>query len=245
VITRTAAVFVLVSALGLTGCTGSEPDESAPTPSASRSVDPVPSPEPLTTGERAQQLTALSPDQFDAKYRLTGKGPRPDATVRMRAKGERFRLDVTRGRSTAVLVNGPRGVISCQILQPKKGRADKSCFLVAKSPKGLPDLFDPEVQRLFRSATRTISAGDKQLTVKEAGTWRAPGGLGPSECFAVKGKNIEDGTYCYLARPAPTIGLLARAVFPSGKLELRDVKKVRREGLFRPPVRPTPLPAEG
>jgi hypothetical protein len=163
----------------------------------------------------------------------------------MRAKGERFRLDVRRGRSTAVLVNGPRGVISCQILQPKKGRADKSCFLVAKSPKGLPDLFDPEVQRLFRSATRTISAGGKQLTVKDSGSWRAPGNLGQAECFSVKGKDVEDGTYCYLSKPTPTIGLLARAVFPSGSLELREVTNVRRDGLFRPPVRPTPLPAEG
>ena len=242
---RATAALLLVSALALTGCTTSGPEETAPTSSPARSADPVPSPEPLTAGERAQQLTALSPDQFDATYRLTGKGPRPDARVRMRAKGERFRLDVTRGRSTAVLVNGPRGVISCQILQPKKGRADKACFLVAKSPKGLPDLFDPEVQRLFRSATRTISAGGKQLTVKDVGGWRAPGGLGASECFSVKGKGLDDGTYCYLSKPAPTIGLLARAVFPSGKLELREVKNVRREGLFRPPVRPTPLPAEG
>ncbi len=114
-------MFVLVSALGLTGCTGSEPEEAAPTPSASRSADPIPSPEPLSAGERAQQLTALGPEQFDARYRLTGKGPRPDATVRMRAKGDRFRLDVTRGRSTAVLVNGPRGVISCQILDQQEG----------------------------------------------------------------------------------------------------------------------------
>lgn len=243
--TRAATAFVLVSALALAGCTGSGPEEAAPTPSASRPADPIPSPEPLSAGERAQQLTALSPEQFDAKYRLTGKGPRPDAKVRMRAKGDRFRLDVTRGRSTAVLLSGPRGVISCQILKPNKGRADKSCFLVAKSPKGLPDLFDPEVQRLFRSATRTISAGGKQLTVKRAGTWRAPGGLDPSECFAVKGKEIDDGTYCYLSKPSPTVGLLARTVFTSGRLELREVKNVRREGLFRPPVRPTPLPAEG
>lgn len=242
---RAATAFLLVSALGLAGCTGSEPDAASPTPSASRSVDPVPSPKPLTAAERAQQLTALSPDQFDARYRLIGKGPRPDAMVRMRAKGERFRLDVTRGRSTAVLVNGPRGVISCQIVQPKKGRADKSCFLVAKSPKALPDLFDPEVQRLFRSSTRAISSGSKQLTVKRAGSWRAPAGIGPSECFAVKGKGIDDGTYCYLSAPAAPVGLLARAEFVSGKLELREVKNVRREGLFRPPVRPTPLPAEG
>lgn len=243
--TRAISAFLLVSALTLTGCTGSDPQGSAPSVSPTRSADPIPSPEPLTAGERAQQLTALSPDQFDAKYRLTGKGPRPDAQVRMRAKGERFRLDVRRGRSTAVLINGPRGVVSCQILQPKKGRADKSCFLVAQSPKGLPSLFDPEIQRLFRSATRTLSAGRKQLTVKDAGRWRAPGELGPTECFAVKGKGLEDGTYCYLSKPDPTIGLLARAVFPSGKLELREVKNVRREGLFRPPVQPTPLPPEG
>ncbi|MCZ3389454.1 MAG: hypothetical protein LH645_10145 [Actinomycetia bacterium] len=243
--TKAVWALALVSALVLAGCTGSEPQEATPSASPTRPADPIPSREPLTAGERAQQLTALSPEQFDLTYRLTGKGPRPDAKVRMRAKGERFRLDVTRGRSTAVLVNGPRGVVSCQILQPKKGRADKSCFLVAKSPKGLPNLFDPEVQRLFRSATRTISAGRKQLAVKDAGVWRAPRGLGPAECFAVKGKGLDDGTYCYLSKPAPTIGLLARAVFPSGKLELREVKNVRLQGLFRPPVQPTPLPARG
>ncbi|MCZ3385582.1 MAG: hypothetical protein LH630_01105 [Actinomycetia bacterium] len=243
-VTWAPVAIALVSALALVGCTGSDP-EATPSPSASRTVEAVPSPEPLTAGERAQQLTALSPEQFGARYRLIGKGPRPDAMVRMRAKGERFRLDVTRGRSTAVLVSGPRGVISCQILQPPNGRADKACFLVAQSPRTLPELFDPEVQRLFRSATRAIAAGGKQLTVKNAGVWRAPGGLGPSECFVVKGKDVDDGTYCYLSAPAPTIGLLARAEFVSGKLEIRDVKKVRREGLFRPPVRPTPLPAEG
>ena len=163
----------------------------------------------------------------------------------MRVKGERFRLDVVQGRTTAVLVNGPRGVISCQIVDPKKGRTDKACFLVAKSPGALPELFDPEVQRLFRNTSRIIAGGGKQLTVKRAQPWRAPGGLGPSECFVVKSKDIDDGIYCYLSRPAPTIGLLARAVFPSGRLELRDVSDVRREGLFRPPVRPTPLPADG
>ncbi len=163
----------------------------------------------------------------------------------MRVKGDRFRLDVTQGRSTATLVYGSRGVVSCQIVRPKTGRADKSCFLVARSPKGLPDLFDPEVQRLFFGATRTISAGGRQLTVKRAGTWRAPHGLGPSECFVVKGKDVDSGTYCYLSRPAPTIGLLARAVFPSGNLELREVKNLRGKALFRPPVRPTPLPAGG
>ncbi len=202
-------------------------------------------PKPLSAGARAQQLTALSPDQFDALYRLTSKGPRPDAKVRMRVKGDRFRLDVMTGRTTAVLVNGPRGVISCQIVQPKKGRADKACFLVAKNPKRLPRLFDPQVQRLFRDTTRAISAAGKDLRVRRDGVWKAPRRLGPSECFAVKGGAVDNGSYCYLSKPAPTIGLLARAQFPSGKLEIRQVRNIRRDGLFRPPVRPTPLPSAG
>ena len=245
-ILKVGAACALASVLVLGGCTSGDPS-SAPTPTGSAQTTPAagPSPKPLTAGQRAQQLAALSPEQFDALYRLTSKGPRPDAKVRMRVKGERFRLDVMQGRRTAVLVNGPRGVVSCQIVKPKKGRADKSCFLVASSPKRIPDLFDPQVQRLFRSATRAISAGGKQLTVHRDGTWRAPGGLGPSECFSVRGGALDNGTYCYLSKPAPTIGLMARAAFPSGKLELREVKQVRRSGLFRPPVRPTPLPTSG
>lgn len=241
---RAGVTCLLATALILAGCTSGDP-EAGPTSSAIPTAQTRPSPKPLSAGERAQQLTALGPDQFDALYRLTSKGPRPDAKVRMRTKGDRFRLDVMKGRTTAVLVNGPRGVISCQIVKPKKGKADKACFLVAASPKGLPDLFDPQVQRLFRSTTRAISGGGKNMRVRRDGTWKAPGRLGPSECFAVKSGAVDNGTYCYLSKPAPTIGLLARATFPSGKLELRDVRKVRREGLFRPPVRPTPLPAGG
>ncbi|MEO8106677.1 MAG: hypothetical protein ABI720_05105 [Actinomycetes bacterium] len=241
---RAGATCLLASAVILAGCTSSEP-EAGPTPSVAPTAQTPPSPKPLSPGERAQQLTALGPEEFDALYRLTSKGPRPDAQVRMRTRGDRFRLDVMKGRTTAVLVNGPRGVISCQIVAPKKGRADKACFLVAASPKGLPDLFDPQVQRLFRSVTRVISTGGKKVTVRRDGTWKAPGRLGPAECFAVKSSDINNGTYCYLSKPSPTIGLLARATFPSGKLELRQVRQVRREGLFRPPVRPTPLPANG
>lgn len=241
---RVGITCLLASVVILAGCTSNESDPVTG-PSATPTVQTVPSPKPLTAKERAQQVTALSPEQFDALYRLTSKGPRPDAKVRMQTKGERFRLDVMRGRTTAVLVHGSRGVIACQVIRPKTGRADKACFLVAKNLKQLPRLFDPQVQRLFRSTTRVLSAGGKQLKVYREGTWKAPHRLGPSECFAVKGPSIDNGIYCYLSRPGPTIGLLARVTFPSGKLELRQVHKVRREGLFRPPVRPTPLPTSG
>lgn len=241
---RAAVSCLLASVVILAGCTADEPGP-APTAAADPTAQTQPTPKPLSAEQRAQQLTALSPEQFDALYRLTSKGPRPDAKVRMQAKGDRFRLDVMRGRTTAVLVNARGGVVACQVFRPKKGRADKACFLVAKTPKRLPRLFDPQVQHLFRSTTRVLSRGSKGLKVHRKGTWKAPNGLGPSECFTVKGPAVDNGTYCYLSRPGPTIGLLARATFPSGRLEIRTVQKVRREGLFQPPVRPTPIPTGG
>jgi hypothetical protein len=241
-ITLQSLTLGLAGVLALAGCTTSTGGDATTSPTPTATVAPAPTRQPLTPRERAQQLTALAPESFDASYRLTSRGPRADPLVRMRVRGERFRLDVTEGRTTATLLYGPRGVVSCQLVDRREGRTDKSCFLVAKTPKGLPDLFDPQVQQLFRSTSRALAGGGKGLRVQRATPWRAPDGLGSAECFQVKGPGVNDGTYCYLSRPAPTIGLLARAVFPSGRLEIRDVKKVQREGLFRPPVRPTPLP---
>lgn len=243
---RTCVVVGVVSALTLTGCTTDEPAVTAsPTPSPTAATSPPP--EDLTAQERAQQLAALAPDAFKATYRLTTRRNLPDATVVMRVLGERFRLDLTRGRTTSVLAYGRRGVFSCQIKEPKdaKDRIERTCFLVAKNPENLPPLFDPGLQRLFRSTTETLSRGGRQVTVRRDGTWTAPHGLGGSECFAVRGPNVERGTYCYLADPGPYIGLLARAVFPSGRLEIREVSRALRDGAFRPPVRPTPLPTAG
>jgi hypothetical protein len=162
----------------------------------------------------------------------------------MRTKGDRFRLDITHGRRTAFLSFAPRGVISCQTIRPKNknDHVKRSCFLVSRKPAGLPDLFDPEVQRLFRNTQRAITMRSSDVRVVRAGAWMAPHGLGPSECFAIRGKDVDNGRYCYLSRPGPTIGLLAKAVFPSGTLEIREVRKIRRHGIFQPPVHPTPLP---
>ena len=240
---RTAAALALAGALMLTSCT-SGGEDAASSASPSPSAQPSVTQRELTPRQRAQQLTALAPDTFDATYRLKSKGPRPDASVRMRTKGNRFRLDITHGRRTALLSYAPRGVVSCQIVRPKnkKDRRERSCFLVSRRPAGLPELFDPEVQRLFRSTQRALTMKRADVTVERAGTWQAPGKLGPTECFAIRGKDADRGRYCYLSRPGPTIGLLAKVVFPSGTLEIRDVKQVHRQGVFQPPVRPTPLP---
>lgn len=243
---RTSVVAGVVSALVLTGCTTDEPAVTAsPTPSPTASTTPPP--DELTAQQRAQQLAALAPSTFKATYRLTTRRNLPNATVVMRVQGERFRLDLTRGRTTSVLAYGRRGVFSCQIKEPRqtKDRIERTCFLVAKTPRTLPPLFDPGLQRLFRSTTETLSRGGRQVTVRRDGTWTAPRGLGVAECFTVRGADVERGTYCYLAEPGPYIGLLARAVFPSGRLELRQVSRAIRDGAFRPPVRPTPLPTAG
>lgn len=243
---RTCVVAGVVSALTLAGCTTDEPAVTA-SPSPSPTASASPEPQRLSAEERAQQLAALAPARFKATYRLTTRRNLPNATVVMRVLGDRFRLDLTRGRTTAVLAYGRRGVVSCRLREPKddKDRIERTCFLVAKNPRKLPPLFDPGLQLLFRSTTQMLSRGGKEITVRRDGTWTAPHGLGAAECFVIRGKKVERGTYCYLADPGPYIGLLARAVFPSGRLEIREVSRTLREGAFRPPVRPTPLPTAG
>lgn len=242
--TRTGVALALAGLLTLGACTSGSEEADEPSPSPSPTVQQSQVAHELNARQRARQLNALAPPTFDATYRLNSRGPRPDATVRMRTRGERFRLDITHGRRTAVLSYAPRGVVSCQVVKPKdkKSRRQRSCFLVSRKPGGLPELFDPELQRLFRKTTGALTRGKSDVAVRRAGTWRAPHGLGPAECFAIKGKDVSPGRYCYLSRPGPTIGLLARAGFPSGTLEIRDVKQIRRGGVFKPPVRPTPLP---
>ena len=145
-----------------------------------------------------------------------------------------------------MLLTGGRGVISCRIEEPpkKSDRKAKSkvCYSVSGGLPGVPGLFDPELQRLFRSIRTEIARGSKSLKVKEAKSWKAPKPLGQAECFVVRGKDVESGTYCFLADPGPFIGLLARVTFPSGNLSIREVNRVVRKGTFSAPVRPTPLP---
>ena len=237
------ATVLLGAVLAMTGCTDSAPPAGPATTAAITEASPSPTVRVLTARERAAQLTALAPDVFDATYRLETRGRRRDAMVRMRTKGDRFRLDVRRGRTTAVLFTSHRGVVSCQAEDMKEGKTKRACFLVAKHLNGLPAIFDPQVQRLFRSTTDRISRGQRALEIRRTDPWRAPRPYGKAECFRVRGPQVDRGTYCYLAKPGPLIGLLAHVEFPSGTLSLRTVNKSVRPEAFQPPVRPTPLPS--
>lgn len=229
-------------ALAATACTDDSPPQ-APSATGVESSSAANQPQELTARQRGAQLAALAPEEFDATYRLDGRGKRPNAMVRMQAAGERFRLDVERGKSAAVLITNRRGVVSCQIEeQGKNKQKQRACFLVANRPAGTPPLFNPQVQRLFRSTTTQISRLRSDVAVKHARDWKAPGDLGNAECFIVKGPEVENGTYCYLAKPGPRIGLLARVAFPSGELKIRSAKRVVRPEAFQAPANPTPLP---
>ncbi|HVQ18677.1 MAG TPA: hypothetical protein VMT27_06530 [Actinomycetes bacterium] len=242
---RTIRVMALASGVVLlmAGCTDSAPPAAGPDVSSATSPSASAAPT-LSARQRASQLAALRPDTFDATYRLDSHGKQPDAKVRMRARHTKFRLDIEQGRTTAVLMTAPRGIVSCQVVvaRQKNQRRHRACFLVAHRLPGLPALFDPQVQRLFRKVSGRIASGAKALTVHRAGTWNAGKSLGKAECFKVRGPDVDRGTYCYLAEPGPRIGMLAKATFPSGTLRLQHVDRIFRHDAFMPPVRPTPLP---
>lgn len=237
---RHVCSVLLASLVLLSGCTDESPPDVSVGGSTSSEKLPGPTARPLRPVERAAQLAALAPEQFDAVYRLDSRGSRPDARVRMRTRGDRFRLDLQQGGTTAVLLTGRRGVVSCQV--ERRGDPKRTCFLVANRPRALPPLFDPQVQRLFRSVTGLLSRPKSGLRVHPAATWRAPHDLGQAECFDVRGQEVDRGVYCFLSRPGNRIGLLARVKFPSGTLSLRSVNHSVRTETFHSPVRPTPLP---
>jgi hypothetical protein len=231
-------VACLALALVVAGCSGdgspeaSEPPTSTPAPTASATPTPT-----LSAREEAADLVAQAPRPFDALYRLDSAGQRPDAKVRMRIDRARYRVDVTRGRSTASLFTTRAGLVSCQV----EGR-DKACFLVAKRSERPPRLFDPGVQRIFLSAVPAIGEPRAGVRVRRAGVWKAPKPYGSAPCFQVTGRLPDPGVYCFLAEGRWT-GALARAEFGSGSLSLRSIDgRFNGDATFTPPVRPTPLP---
>ena len=227
----------LASLLALAACTGGTTGATtAPTtPSAS-------SPTPATTTtpparKEAAALLAAAPRRFDARYRLDSKGDRPDAWVRVRMDRRWYRVDITRGRSTASLFTAPAGLVSCQV-----ERRDRTCFVVAGRSDKPPRLFDPGLQRIFVRTLPLLREGGSRVRVERAGVWQAPRRYGPAQCFQVTGRVADPGVYCLLTK-GRWAGALARAEFGSGALSLRHIDGgFDRARTFRPPVRPTPLP---
>jgi hypothetical protein len=228
--------MVVTVALLAAGCSGDGASTPTPgatgTPAASTSEAAM-----LSPREEAAALVSTRPRPFDAVYRLDSKGDRPDATVRVRIDGFGYRVDVTRGGTTASLFTTRTGLVSCQV----DGR-DRACFLVAKKSQDPPPLFDPGVQRIFLDTVPVVADGAAGVRVQRAGVWQAPRRYGPAQCYEVSGKVKDPGVYCFLT-DGRWAGALARAEFASGSLSLRRIDgRFDHANTYRPPVRPTPLP---
>ena len=72
-----------------------------------------------------------------------------------------------------------------------------------------------------------------------AGVLPATGSLESATCYRVSGSGVADpGEYCLT-----DAGILRRAQFPSGTLELTAVSGAPAASAFTPPAKPTPLPS--
>jgi hypothetical protein len=65
----------------------------------------------------------------------------------------------------------------------------------------------------------------------------ADGPIASATCFRVAGTGVDPGAYCLTET-----GILRRAQFPSGVLELVELSGPPARRAFDPPAKPTPLP---
>jgi len=190
-------------------------------------------PTPTPADERAADLAAAGlAAEYTATYALQRAGAGdPAATVTIYKLGASYRVDVARGGATSMLMSTAEGPVSCQVRGSRR-----TCLRVAGPGERPPRLFDPGVQRLVTDVLEAVSRGD-DLTVEGAGTLTASDGRPPATCFRINGEGIDPGEYCLTEEGVPR-----RATFGSGTLELTELAPAPAQSVFRPPVRPTPLP---
>jgi hypothetical protein len=227
--TLTAALAAVVLALpALAACSGG--DDAGPrrttSPSPSATVTP---PEEVLTGLATKGVTAL----FTGTYTLDSVDPKQaDAKVTIYRLDSSYRVDVARKGATSILMTTKDGLVSCQV---QAGR--RTCLLVGDSSKPPPKLFDPGLQRLFTTDLGALASG-QGITVTPAGVLPAAGSIGTATCFRVAGTGVDPGEYCLT-----DAGILRRAQFPSGTLELTALAGAPAASAFTPPATPTPLPS--
>jgi hypothetical protein len=230
------SALVAVVLAGAVACSGGDAGTSSGTPSASASAASTSTPAPTPPATALAALAALAAKgvaaELTATYALDSTDPKqPDATVTIYRRGSSYRVDLVRGAARSLLLTAREGLVSCQV----EG-ARRTCLLVAGPGKPPPKLFDPGLQRLFMTDLQAFVRGSG-LTVTEAGTLPAAGALPAARCFTVDGPGVDPGEYCLSDE-----GVLRRAQFPSGRLELTRLAGPPAPTVFVPPARPTLLP---
>jgi hypothetical protein len=170
---------------------------------------------------------------FTGTYTLDSIDPKQaDAKVTIHRLESSYRVDIARKGGTSILMTTKTGLVSCQV-QGKR----RTCFLVGDAAKPPPKLFDPGLQRLFTTDLAALAQGEG-LTVTPIGTLSPAGSLEGARCYRVTGTGVDPGEYCLT-----DAGILRRAQFPSGTLELTALSGPPSASAFTPPVKPTPLPS--
>jgi hypothetical protein len=225
--TLAAALATVVLALpALTACSGG--DDAGPRRTTSPSAT-VTAPEEVLTGLATKGVTAL----FTGTYTLDSVDPKQaDAKVTIYRLDSSYRVDVARKGATSILMTTKDGLVSCQVQASRR-----TCLLVGDAAKPPPKLFDPGLQRLFTTDLSAL-AGGQGITVTAAGVLPAAGSIATATCFRVAGTGVDPGEYCLTDS-----GILRRAQFPSGTLELTALAGAPAASAFTPPATPTPLPS--
>ena len=230
--TLVAAAFAVVLALPvLAACSdGDEAGQQGRTTSTAPSPTPTPTPpDQVLSALAAEGVTAL----FTGTYRLDSIDPKQaDATVTIYRLDSSYRVDVARAGATSILMTTTDGLVSCQVQ-----RSRRTCLRVGDVGKPPPRLFDPGLQRLFTTNLAALARG-AGLTVTASGMLPEDGPRAGASCFRVAGTGVDPGEYCLT-----DTGILRRAQFPSGTLELVGLAGPPERSAFTPPAKPTPLPS--
>jgi hypothetical protein len=220
--------LALVSAAGLSGCTGS----SAPTPTPSTTTT-SPSPAPsLTATQQLEQLAALGAKAvYRATYRVRQKHPSGKATWRIWRSTNSLRVDVVTHHSTATLIETEHNTYACS-----RSGHDKRCFRAAKGDS-LPAPLRLLAAPLFSTNFATLANGSRI----KVGAVTTAGRFGT--CFDVTPRlhksSLEKANYCFT-----DAGVLTRVRYPNGNLVQAQnvVVHAPKGNVFHPYSSPTPIP---
>jgi hypothetical protein len=227
---RLALLAFLVLASVLSGCDDGKPQSTSTTSAPSTAT--ATTTQSSTTGDELAALARRgTTTDFTGRYALDSTDPKsPDATVTIYRLGLSFRVDITRGSATSVLMTATQGIVSCQLA------ARRTCLLLGGPGTTPPKAFDPGLQRLVTTDLAAL-ADAQNLTVVPAGTVPAIPGVPAATCYQVSGEGVDPGEYCLTAD-----GVLRQAQFPSGTLKMTKLSAAPARTAFVPPASPTPVP---
>jgi hypothetical protein len=206
-------------------------DDNRPAARTSSAVTTAASPSPAE--DLAGRARGGAVSQYTGRYALDSTDPKgADATVTIYRGPNAYRVDITRGSATSTLMTTTQGLVSCQLSGSRR-----TCLLVGAPGAVPPKLFDPGIQRLVTTDLLALAGGTKDLNVTAGESLPATGALPAATCYRVSGNGVDPGTYCLSEE-----GVVRKAEFPSGTLELTELAAAPGSSAFVPPVSPTPVP---